>query len=605
MGKKRYTLDNFKDLKKDITGEEYVEEIITETNTIDPTVKVVNHISKIVNNDRRANAPYNFVSLNNKVVRSDFNIKNTPFNKYHSDKKTGYIDLNISTQTPMYIRGNKDVNEDEKTINPDFFAPGNGKLRIPGSSIRGLLRSMVEIVSFGKFGSFDDISLYFRSFDKTSLSKEYKQFKLTGFKDGKSSLEIGCGVLKRKGVQFLIEDSGKPKQIKKEESKIKIGDNYNEFNFFTFDTEYIVVSGNMQNKKNDWLISKPANGCNQIILSNEDVNNYKNDLNRTDKIDLLKKLKDVPNGIPCFYKQWKDDKQVLRTTFGHTGMFRIPYKKSIGEHIPSFLTNDKDKDIDIAEAIFGNEKNFSGRVFVEDSFSLNPINSESLLGVSHPKILSGPKPTTFQHYLTQISEKEKELKHYNTDSSAIRGNKIYWHKDNEYEWKENDAVPDNDKQHTKINPVREDTVFTGRIRFENLSDVELGALIFALDLPEGCLHKIGMGKPLGLGSIRIKAGLHISDRINRYSDLLNEWTENLPESKEPGKFKDIFADFVLKQLYENDKSYTSENLWEEERMKELKRMLDWKNKPENKKTNYMELREFKVRPVLPRPTDVR
>lgn len=570
----------------------------------------IDHI-KSITDERRANAPYNFVPLNKKIVKSDFSNKEVPFDKYHLNMKTGYIEFNITTLTPMYIRDNKNVDAGEDEFNPEFFSPGNGKLRIPGSSVRGLIKSMVEIVSYGKFGSYDDISLYFRSFDKSSLSKEYKDFGLNAFKNGNSSYEMGCGVLKKRGMQYLIEDCGKPKQIKKVDSKNKIGNGYKEFNFYSFESEYIVVSGKMQNKKNDWLIAKPEKECKEIKLSREDVNNYKNDLTRTDNINLLKKLKDFPDGIPCFYKQWKDDNGVLRTTIGHTGMFRIPYKKTISEHIPEYL---KDKSvIDISDAIFGNETKFSGRVFVEDSFCNESDNSKILIGENHPKILSGPKPTTFQHYLTQVSEVDKELKHYNPDSSgklsAIRGNKLYWHKTDSNDWKETDQVLESDTQHTKINPVRKDTLFTGRIRFENLSDVELGALLFVLDLPEGCFHKIGMGKPLGLGSIKITPNLHLSDREKRYTDLVAEWTEDVKESEDDKKrineIKNNFADYVLKQLNGDEKQYSSEDLWDDERMIELRRMIDWQNKPDNDKTKYMDLKEFKNRPVLPKPTDVK
>ena len=106
------------------------------------------------------------------------------------------------------------------------------------------------------------------------------------------------------------------------------------------------------------------------------------------------------------------------------------------------------------------------------------------VGENFPQNLSGPKPTTFQHYLTQVSEEVKDLKHYNPDSSgklsAIRGNKIYWHKENENWIASNADVEKFPNQFpSKINPVRKDTLFSGRIRFENLSDVELGALLFA------------------------------------------------------------------------------------------------------------------------------
>lgn len=90
-----------------------------------------------------ARAPYNFIPLNECVVKA----QDIPeFNKYHKDRFSGYIDLVITTKTPIYIR--RDIEESE------FFSIKNGLPIIPGSSLRGMVRTLVEIVSFGKFGFF-------------------------------------------------------------------------------------------------------------------------------------------------------------------------------------------------------------------------------------------------------------------------------------------------------------------------------------------------------------------------------------------------------------------------------------------------------------------
>ena len=47
------------------------------------------------------------------------------------------------------------------------------------------------------------------------------------------------------------------------------------------------------------------------------------------------------------------------------------------------------------------------------------------------------------------------------------------------------------------------TTFETTLYVENVTEAELGALLWLLDLPEDCFHKIGKGKPLGLGSVRV------------------------------------------------------------------------------------------------------
>lgn len=542
-------------------------------------------------------APYNFVPLNEKVVQAEQILY---FDKYHEDRYTGYIDLTIETKTPLYIRG---------TLT-NFFSPA-GIPRIPGSSLRGMIRTMVEIMSFGKFGFFDDKRLYFRGLaDLSGLRKEYQRIMSSFDSNSKKAIyKMSAGYIYRDGLKFYILPANGYKQIKKTEAREIIETNgykYEQFKHYDIGTGNIVVSGDMQNKKRDWFIDYPNSSAKAFEIPVKDIQDYKNDSNRN---------KDAPNLLnlaakaktPCFYTKYIDHRGRDRVAFGHTAMFRMPYQKTIGDHIPSNL---KDQTVtDIAEAIFGKESQFATRVFFEDAYLENP-RADKFEEEKVPKTLLGPKPTTFQHYLVQnpenLQDHPKNLAHYNSPN-PIRGNKLYWHR--EPDWTKEDQSDFNPKIDTKINPVKPNNKFTGRIRFENLSKVELGALLFALDLPDGCCHKHGMGKPLGLGSVKITPTLYLSNRKDRYTDLLSEWESPLQPSTNKGEtiddFKKDFQDYILKEL-----GQTVTDLWEVDRMKELKRMLDYNNKPSDDKTRYMQIQgpnnnEFKHRNVLPKPTEVK
>jgi len=99
-----------------------------------------------------ANAPYNFIPLNTKIVPSEHGKweKIPGFEKYQAGTLSGTIELKIKTQTPMYIRDAKTPSMEETAQPPSFFAP-DGTPKIPGSSLKGLIRSMVEITSYSKF----------------------------------------------------------------------------------------------------------------------------------------------------------------------------------------------------------------------------------------------------------------------------------------------------------------------------------------------------------------------------------------------------------------------------------------------------------------------
>jgi len=574
------------------------------------------HISQVRN---PAYAPYNFVPLNREVVEVDSEIPDA--DKYYSDRYTGWVDVEIEAITPLYIRSTLTQKEveagKESKDKPDFFSPVN-RIRIPGSSLRGMIRNLMEIVSYGKFHFIDkDRRLYYRGLaDRSNLREEYQR-RMSSYdrRSRRAQYNFSVGILRKskrkdKGEYFEIKSSGdKFKQILKKEARKRVkdaGKEYSEFNYYKVDEGYIVVSGDMANKKRDWLIYNPPDNAEIIPILDDDVKNYLEDRNRSEHVpNLIDLARKRSEGVPCFYVRWQDEKKKERISFGHTGMFRLAYEKTIGEHLFEELT--ENGKIDFTEAIFGNEKKHAGRIFFEDAFLTNTQNNP-LLSVETPQILSDPKPTTFQHYLVQNSDEVRQLNHYNSDT-LIRGYKMYWHKSGE-NWIETDkeAIEKHSSQYTKIRPVKAGTKFQGRIRFENFSDKELGALLFALDLPEGCAHKLGMGKPLGLGSVQITPTLYLSDRQRRYRDFFAEWGNQVEPAGNDltEKLKREFEQYILEKLGES----TDIQLWETERLKELLVMLHvdiGRELERNKANRYMSIspqNEFKNRYVLPRAINV-
>lgn len=654
------------------------------------------------NQDIYSKAPYNFVPLNEKVVIVD---KIPDFDKYHPDRYTGYIDIEIEALTPLYIRDTlteqeyKEKIEIEKEgkqyINPDFFSPG-GLPRIPGSSLRGMIRTMVEIMSFGKFGFFEDLRLYYRALDISKLGEDYrnkmadtKNYNFPKFKAGllrkneqnkyeilpskkikgtqiyrinfdkKTGIIDGTRDFKLEEFEFKTiyfnptppEDHLHKRIDKRTKEEIPYKLRYAKLTSISLTEDeshpnkgYIISSGHVDKKHMHWVINEPDELSQPIEIDEDVVNSYKNDKQRKAP-DLIKKLNEVDQ-IPCFYLTDPDGRIIF---FGHTGYFRLAYDRTIGDHIPSSLKNQNI--IDIAEAIFGNEKQYSSRVFFEDAY-LSENSAKEIYPPTIPKILSSPKPTCFQHYLEQkpenLKDHPKNLAHYNSDN-PIRGYKIYWHRSgNNYkaeeisydekefeallkEFKESSAelekfiiekkskkiklnlrnmpqslkeiiiqsIGNYESQHTLLKVINRGSKFYGRIRFENLSNVELGALLFALDLPKGLAHKIGMGKPLGLGSIKITPRLYLSNRRERYENLTSEWDGMIEETKKIPEFKDAFEGYVLKSMKENKHS-----LWDLERMRQLRKMLNFENKPSDEKTEYLDLTEFRKRKVLPKPTEI-
>lgn len=78
--------------------------------------------------------------------------------------------------------------------------------------------------------------------------------------------------------------------------------------------------------------------------------------------------------------------------------------------------------------------------------------------------------------------------------------------------------------------------FSACIQFHNLSDEELGALLWLLTLEEGAYYSLGSGKPFGFGSIRISLASLNAWRGQvlkaRYASLLNPKTEPVEETEQ-------------------------------------------------------------------------
>ena len=99
--------------------------------------------------------------------------------------------------------------------------------------------------------------------------------------------------------------------------------------------------------------------------------------------------------------------------------------------------------------------------------------------------------------------------------------------------KKNKKGVDRDNQNRSVTAwVRPKTTFRFRLRVRNLSDVELGALLWLLNLDEGHYHRLGGAKPLGFGSVKIRireAG--IINYRDRYRDLEEPGFEDKTEDE--------------------------------------------------------------------------
>lgn len=230
---------------------------------------------------------------------------------------------------------------------------------------------------------------------------------------------------------------------------------------------------------------------------------------------------------------------------------RVSYEHGVGELLPEHLhhcNNYQNLDLCPACRVFGwvhkrppKDAKFvayAGRVRISNG---ELIRSEESLRDIPLAILSAPKPTTTSFYLLNKRGEPDPTVDYDTDGARLRGRKFYRHHDSagpeEYTGKE-----PTEQNRTVHGALDAGATFKFTVEFENLAPLELGALLYALELEEGMFHRLGYAKPLGFGSIKItvdslktiddwskrlssldsEAGWSLADKIALKKDFLKE-----------------------------------------------------------------------------------
>lgn len=296
-------------------------------------------------------------------------------------------------------------------------------------------------------------------------------------------------------------------------------------------------------------------------------------------------------GIPVFFNEIDGEIQI-----GFAHLFRI-----MSSHNPASVINKVDDDL--ARRVFGTTDT-AGRVFFSHAVS-EPNAREATENVT--AVLGQPHPSCVAHYLAPAgSDHFKKRKDATDDKDGwnnldgwftarplIRGWKRYWHRpivDPQ------EFGPPNDNQDTQshMRPLEAGATFTTTIEFRDLSLVELGALLFALNPGENAskpaVHKLGMGKALGWGSVEFSiTGFDAWEPAVRYRSLLGRF--NAPAQACTAEVARAAFIAKLNELFPKAKPH----------IEDLRQMLDFERAQKtdwSQKTRPLKLPEFKPKALL-------
>ncbi|CZE46832.1 TIGR03986 family type III CRISPR-associated RAMP protein [Campylobacter geochelonis] len=493
-------------------------------------------------------APYNFIPLNKEIFYpdwADLASHDIPF----KDDKSGEIDIEIEAMSPIFVGDFRR----EKSKEALKFFNHEGEFYIPSSSVKGVIRSVLEIMSFSKLReeSFDDKIFAVR--DMTKSGNFY-------FKEmGKG---VFCGWLSLKNGEYLLQECGELSRISQKDIDEKFGIEFSKhfkkpdydkdkkeqktakfkydlfckltnrkqlkhkftYNKNDYDRKIYKFDGNgkegtlvftgqpsarveNQNGKNsgkiyEFIFFDPkVVDVDENVVSKNVIKNFKfayfdgrnTEPKESDDWRYWKKKLEKKEKIPVFFQ--KDDGGNIKY-LGLSYLFKIMYKHSRSKGVKQDYKNQK---LDLAQTIFGfvdkaSNKALKGRVYFSHFKAKKPKECEV-----KKETLASPKAS---YYPTYIKQNGNEVKTYMDDDFEISGRKRYpIHKDDKPFSNEGDS----ENTQTKFIPLEKGSKFKGKLRYHNLKKCELGAVLSALtfhDTPNA-YHNIGLAKPLGYGKVKI------------------------------------------------------------------------------------------------------
>lgn len=490
------------------------------------------------------NSAYNFVPLSDKVFFPDWSDKvsmDIPFR----DGVSGDITIELTSHSPIFTR-NSDTPEDTSF----FRIMPNGAFGIPGTSIKGVIRNVLEIATFCKIqvsnARYSVRDLHNQPLYGTHMSSPNILGDIRAY-----APKVNAGWLTRRNNKIVILpcEFARINQSTIIEHFRGIANLQNLRTDGTkgFEKRDLLLNNHIELEQNFYIDSKTCaypHSCGHLAYKMAHFNDglgkvkqqgtlvfsgqcgrkhmefvfYNTNENKAITVtpeqydDFVfihsesgqpnkewgywKKVFNKDGNVPIFYLQ---ENGLLK--FGLAMMFKLAYNNSIHDAISHtgkdspHLSHRKD----FAETLFG---------CADDQDSLRGrVNFSAMTAVGNPRpqgqittILNSPKPTFYPYYV-----KQKSVNNWSTfmdNDCEIAGWKRYPIKS-----RTNVQAPnDNAAVATRFTPLVAGTTFKGKLYLHNVRKCEVGAILWALDFGkrEECRHSVGMAKPYGLGSASIR-----------------------------------------------------------------------------------------------------
>ena len=514
-------------------------------------------------------APYNFAPLSPQVFLPDWH-KDVSIDVPMSGGLSGVLNFTITAHSPLLV-GEK---AHEKAPVEPFTFP-DGRYGIPGSSLRGMIRNVLEIAAFGKMNFVDDKrygvrdltagarEFYGKQMTETAGRMKFKPKSKAGwlqFKEGRWQL-LPCefsrvehyeikrylgGKLfatsnkdrpvaedkykfwKKAGQSLSVKFAADKPKFQKHKGKELYYRKVDKLGAGSLDGEIVFTGQPGPSKHLEFVFHDEAKksleiperviqgflqiyrGTDNSLDTSKSEKSDKKSGKKPSHWETLQSL-EFKHGIPVFYLE----KNGVIESLGLSLMYKLAYTNSIGEVIERVQGRFDAKQPDLCELIFG---------YVDDERGVNSLkgrvsfahavceqDAKDVETKQYQTILNGPKPTYYPNYVVQKQKNgQLEGKGYTTLMAAdaeIRGWKRYPVRTGfEVATLNRDQQANKDIQ-VSLKPLMAKPAlsFRSKLRFHNLSQTELGAVVWAMkwgDNPQ-LRHNLGMAKSFGFGQVSL------------------------------------------------------------------------------------------------------
>lgn len=532
-------------------------------------------------------APYNFVPLADTIVLPKWGARvshDLPF----KDGASGALNFTLTNDTELIVGDGSSPQDVQQ------FRLPNGQAAIPGSSLRGMIRAVLEVATFSRFRQVDDSRFGVR--DLTSGARPFYGRVISHEVNGAFEALSKAGWLSFDGQHWSVSPCDVAR-VEHDDLATLTGDNWwlsvprdpagnSAAKYANFDgwaagkglaaRKIFFQPGPVANhqhsgkllryRRASGLSANPAatltagtvvftgqpaprvpgtpgrkhlefiffgGGTKVIAVDDRVMSGF---LQIHDDSDEWKRMR-TDGRVPVFYLESTGEIESL----GLAQMYRLAYRNTVHDVVRhTSAAHLEGTDPDFCDLLFGRtdeaaDASLKSRAWFEPAVA-RVVTPSPVRTV----VLSNPKPSYYPSYVRQRANDGNLIGDYTTWSNTnaqLRGWKRYPARTGITQ-----GAPATDKVSTKLHPLPAGTRFDCRLIFHNLKREELGAILWALTWggERSLRHSLGMGKPYGYGSVQFE--------IDDKNAFEIEWND--PARSEPptaDELLKVFADYMTVQ----------------------------------------------------------